>query len=65
MTRSPAAPAWGGLVLGEALTGRMLAGAGVVLVGTALATGVVALPSSRHGGARWGSAPIGGASRPE
>jgi drug/metabolite transporter (DMT)-like permease len=33
---------WGALFLGEALTSAMLAGCGVVLVGTALATGVFA-----------------------
>jgi len=38
---------WGALFLGEALTGRMLAGALIVVAGTALATGVVKLPSAR------------------
>jgi len=42
---------WGALFLGEAVTGRMLAGAAVVLVGTALATGMVRLPGGA-GGAR-------------
>ncbi len=32
---------WGALFLGEAVTGTMLAGCGVILAGTALATGVV------------------------
>jgi drug/metabolite transporter (DMT)-like permease len=32
---------WGGLFLGEAVTGTMLAGCAVILAGTALATGVV------------------------
>ena len=35
---------WGALFLDEALTGRMLAGALVVVAGTALATGAVKLP---------------------
>lgn len=32
---------WGGLVLGEAVTGAMLAGCAVILAGTALATGMI------------------------
>lgn len=36
---------WGAIFLGEAVTARMLAGAAVVLVGTALATGMVRLPA--------------------
>lgn len=44
----PFAVAWGALLLGEAITARMLAGAGVVLVGTALATGLVELPAPRR-----------------
>jgi drug/metabolite transporter (DMT)-like permease len=32
---------WGGLILGESVTGTMLAGCAVILAGTALATGVV------------------------
>lgn len=32
---------WGGLILGEAVTGTMLAGCAVILAGTALATGIV------------------------
>lgn len=32
---------WGGLFLGEALTGAMLAGCAVILAGTALATGMI------------------------
>lgn len=32
---------WGGLILGEAVTGTMLGGCAVILAGTALATGVV------------------------
>jgi drug/metabolite transporter (DMT)-like permease len=38
---------WGGLFLGERLTARMLAGAAIVLAGTALATGTVRLPTAR------------------
>ena len=34
------AVAWGALVLGETVTAEMLAGCAVILVGTALATGV-------------------------
>ena len=41
----PFAVAWGALVLAESLTPRMLAGAVVVLTGTALATGLVKLPA--------------------
>ena len=36
---------WGWLFLGEVPTAAMLAGAGVILVGTALATGVIRLPA--------------------
>jgi drug/metabolite transporter (DMT)-like permease len=43
----PFAVAWGTLFLGEVITPRLLAGAGVVLVGTALATGLVKLPARR------------------
>lgn len=32
---------WGGLFLGEAISGRMLAGGAIILLGTALATGIV------------------------
>ena len=35
---------WGALFLGEAVTPTMLAGCAVILVGTALVTGVVSLP---------------------
>jgi drug/metabolite transporter (DMT)-like permease len=45
----------GALFLGEELTARMLAGAAVVLVGTALATGMVQLPPGRHGARPQGS----------
>jgi drug/metabolite transporter (DMT)-like permease len=34
--------AWGALFLGEVVTGTMIAGAGVILLGTAMATGVIA-----------------------
>lgn len=44
----PFAMAWGGLFLGEALGGRMLVGAAVVLVGTAFATGILELPLVRR-----------------
>jgi drug/metabolite transporter (DMT)-like permease len=37
---------WGALFLGESLTLRMLAGAAIVLAGTALATGLARLPSA-------------------
>lgn len=37
----PFATAWGALFLGEAVTGRMVAGGAVVLAGTALATGLL------------------------
>lgn len=40
---------WGGLILGEAVTGTMLAGCAVILAGTALATGVVRSRSSAPG----------------
>jgi drug/metabolite transporter (DMT)-like permease len=40
----PFAVAWGALLLGESLTPRAIAGAAVVLAGTALATGLVRLP---------------------
>lgn len=39
---------WGAIFLGEAVTARMLLGAAVVVVGTALATGVVRLPLGRE-----------------
>ncbi len=39
--------AWGALFLDEPLTGRMAVGAVIVVVGTALATGVVRLPAAR------------------
>lgn len=42
---------WGALFLGEPLTGRMLVGALIVVAGTALATGVVRLPSPARGAA--------------
>jgi drug/metabolite transporter (DMT)-like permease len=35
---------WGAMFLGEAITGTMLAGCGVILIGTALVTGVLAWP---------------------
>jgi drug/metabolite transporter (DMT)-like permease len=38
------AMAWGGLFLGERPTGSMLLGCAVVLLGTALSTGLVTLP---------------------
>jgi len=41
---------WGGLFLGEELTGRMVVGALIVVAGTALATGVVRLPAPRGPG---------------
>jgi hypothetical protein len=41
--------AWGGIFLGERLTPRMLAGAAIVLAGTALATGLVKLARERGG----------------
>jgi drug/metabolite transporter (DMT)-like permease len=44
----PFALLWGALFLGESLTPRVLSGAGVVLVGTALATGLVKLPAHRR-----------------
>jgi drug/metabolite transporter (DMT)-like permease len=40
---------WGGMFLGERLTARMLAGAAIVLAGTALATGTVRLTATREG----------------
>jgi len=43
----PFAIAWGGLLLGEPLTARMIAGACVVLAGTALTVGLVKLPARR------------------
>jgi len=43
---------WGALFLGEAITFRMVAGAGIVLAGTALATGMVNLPAGPAGLAR-------------
>ncbi|GEJ56291.1 DMT family transporter [Anaeromyxobacter diazotrophicus] len=50
----PFAMAWGGLFLAEALTARMVAGAAVVLVGTALATGLVKLPARARASAAEG-----------
>jgi drug/metabolite transporter (DMT)-like permease len=41
----PFALAWGGLILGEPLTARTVAGACVILAGTALATGLVKAPA--------------------
>ena len=41
----PFALGWGGLFLGESITPRTLAGSAVVLVGTALATGILRLPA--------------------
>jgi drug/metabolite transporter (DMT)-like permease len=38
------ATAWGGLLLGETVTLQMLAGGAVILVGTALALGLVTRP---------------------
>jgi hypothetical protein len=49
---------WGALFLGEPVTGTMLAGCAVMLAGTALATGVVRLPS--HATARPAGARIAG-----
>lgn len=49
----PFALAWGGLFLGEPLTGRTMAAACVILAGTALTTGLVKLP------ARAAAPPIG------
>jgi drug/metabolite transporter (DMT)-like permease len=48
----PFAVAWGGLVLGEAITLRTLTGAFIVLAGTALATGLLKLPARPP---RWSS----------
>ncbi len=57
---------WGGLILGEAVTGAMLAGCAVILAGTALATGVVRVrsraPTSRACTSRSGGRP--GRARP-
>ena len=39
---------WGGLFLGEAVTLTMLAGCGVILAGTALATGLVRFKRAAH-----------------
>jgi drug/metabolite transporter (DMT)-like permease len=41
------ATTWGALLLGEPITARLVAGAGIVLAGTALATGLVRLPERR------------------
>jgi drug/metabolite transporter (DMT)-like permease len=41
----PFAVLWGAVILGETLSPRMIAGAAVVLAGTALATGLVRIPS--------------------
>ena len=41
---------WGGLILGEAVTGTMLAGCAVILAGTAVATGVVRVKSAARAG---------------
>ena len=38
---------WGALFLGEAVTGSMLLGGAVVLVGTGLSTGVIRWPVRR------------------
>jgi len=38
---------WGGLILGERVTPTMLIGCAVILMGTALATGLLKTPSSR------------------
>jgi len=55
------ATAWGALLLGERVTGRMLAGGLVVLAGTALATGLIRPPgrasSSRDDATAAGSPP--------
>jgi drug/metabolite transporter (DMT)-like permease len=62
----PFAVAWGSAFLGEPVTGRMLAGAGVVLLGTALATGLVRVPERAAGRAtlqRAEVAPTAGRSR--
>jgi drug/metabolite transporter (DMT)-like permease len=40
----PFAVLWGAVILGETLSPRMIAGAAVVLAGTALATGLVRIP---------------------
>jgi drug/metabolite transporter (DMT)-like permease len=36
---------WGALFLGEVISGQMLLGCAVILLGTALATGLVSRPS--------------------
>jgi drug/metabolite transporter (DMT)-like permease len=38
---------WGALFLGEAVTGPMLVGGAIVLVGTGLSTGVIRWPGHR------------------
>ena len=53
----PFAMAWGALFLGEALTARMIAGAAIVLAGTALATGLVKLPAVARAVESSGNAP--------
>ena len=53
----PFAIAWGALLLGEALTARMIAGAAIVLAGTSLATGLVKLPAVARTVESSGSAP--------
>jgi drug/metabolite transporter (DMT)-like permease len=53
----PFAVVWGALLLGEPITGRMLAGSAVILAGTALATGLVRLPARMAGKMQTG--PVG------
>ena len=45
--------AWGALFLGEAITGPMLAGAALIVAGTALVAFVGASPSGRRTGPDW------------
>jgi drug/metabolite transporter (DMT)-like permease len=62
----PFAVAWGRAFLGEPITGRTLAGAGIVLLGTALATGLVRFPRRTVGGGtlqRAEAAPAAGRTR--
>lgn len=60
---------WGALLLGEAIGVRMLAGGVVILVGTALSTGVLKLPAGRlrtgpDRRARWSGRPPADRRRP-
>jgi drug/metabolite transporter (DMT)-like permease len=54
----PFALGWGRLILGEPLAPRTLAGACVILAGTALATGLVKLPARARAGAAAGGARV-------